>query len=120
MASTSDPASYLPLSESVLHILLALAEDPRHGYGIMQEVEDRTGGRVRLGPGTLYGAVKRLREGGLIAEVEDGEIATPEDDRRRYYRLTSLGRTVARCEVQRLVRLVETARGKRLLTEGSS
>lgn len=120
MSSTSDPSSYLPLSESVLQILLALVEEPRHGYGIMQEVEERTEGRVRLGPGTLYGAVKRLRDGGLIAEADAPESMASEDERRRYYRLTPLGRTVAQREVQRLVRLVETARGKRLLPEGSS
>lgn len=120
MSSIPNPSSYLPLSESVLQILLALAEGPRHGYGIMQEVEERTEGRVRLGPGTLYGAVKRLREGGLIVEVDGRECAAAEDERRRYYRLTPFGRTVVQREVQRLVRLVETARGKQLLPEGSS
>lgn len=120
MSSASDPSSYLPLSESVLQILLALVDGPRHGYGIMQEVEERTEGRVRLGPGTLYGAVKRLRVGGLIAEADAPDSTASEDERRRYYRLTALGRRVAQQEVQRLVRLVETARGKRLLPEGSS
>lgn len=119
MPSTPDPASLLPLSEPVLQILLTLADGSRHGYGIMQEVEERTEGRVRLGPGTLYGAVKRLRERGLIDEVDEAEA--PEeavDDRRRYYRLTALGREVARLEVERLAGLVETARRKRLVPEG--
>ncbi len=105
----------------MLQILLTLAGGPRHGYGIMREVEERTGGRVRLGPGTLYGAVKRLRERGLIDEVEDSEAPDePADDRRRYYRLTSLGREAARLEVERLARVVETARGKRLAPEGGA
>lgn len=130
---TPDPAELLPLSEAVLQILLTLADAPRHGYGIMQEVEERTGGRVRLGPGTLYGAVKRLRERGLIDEVAEADAlraargankAGPDvsgragDDRRRYYGLTPLGRRVARLEVERLARLVETARRKRLVGEG--
>ncbi|NIP81493.1 MAG: PadR family transcriptional regulator, partial [Gemmatimonadetes bacterium] len=96
MSPSRDPSALLPLSEPVLQILLTLAGGPRHGYGIMREVEERTGGRVRLGPGTLYGAVKRLRERGLIDEVEDSEAPDePADDRRRYYRLTSLGREAA-------------------------
>lgn len=131
--ATPDPGELLPLSEAVLQILLTLADAPRHGYGIMQEVEERTGGRVRLGPGTLYGAVKRLRERGLIDEVAEADAlraargagkAGPDmsgrsgDDRRRYYGLTTLGRRVARLEVERLARLVETARRKRLVGEG--
>jgi DNA-binding PadR family transcriptional regulator len=71
--ATPDPASFLPLSEAVLQILLTLADEPRHGYGIMGEVEERTDGRVRLGPGTLYGALKRLREDGVIDEVEQAD-----------------------------------------------
>lgn len=119
MPSTPEPASLLPLSEPVLQILLTLADGSRHGYGIMQEVEERTEGRVRLGPGTLYGAVKRLRERGLIDEVDEAEASVEAvDDRRRYYRLTDLGREVARLEVVRLAGLVETARRKRLVPEG--
>jgi DNA-binding PadR family transcriptional regulator len=120
-APDTDPTAMLPLSEPVLHILLTLAGGARHGYGIMVEVEERTEGRVRLGPGTLYGAVKRLRERGLIEEVE--AAASPEeagDDRRRTYRLTPLGREVTRLEVARLERLVETARVKRLASEGGA
>lgn len=109
-----DPTALLPLSEPVFQILLALVERPRHGYGIMQEVEERTGGRVRLGPGTLYGAIKRLSGKGVLAE-EAGAPESGDDERRRYYRLTAFGREVAAAEAKRLDRLVETARGKGLV-----
>ena len=112
--SSPDPQSLLPLSEPVFQILLALADDDRHGYGIIQEVDGRTAGRVRLGPGTLYGAIKRLREQGLIEEV-DLDTGPPDDERRRYYRLTPFGRRVATQEARRLESLLDTARGKRLL-----
>ena len=101
-----------PMSEAVFQILLALADEPRHGYGIMQEVETATGGRVRLGPGTVYGAVKRLHEQGWIEELPEIEAG---DERRRYYALTALGRRVATMEAKRLSTLVHAARGKRLL-----
>lgn len=110
----ADPVALLPLSEAVFQILLALADEERHGYGIIQEVDERTDGRVRLGPGTLYGAIKRLREQGLIEEAEGVEEADG-DERRRYYRLTPFGREVAVLEARRLERLIEAARGKRLL-----
>lgn len=110
----ADPRTLVPLSEPVFQILLALADEDRHGYGIIQEVDDRTDGRVRLGPGTLYGAIKRLREQGLIEEVEIDDDPS-EDERRRYYRLTALGRKVASLEANRLEKLLATARQKRLL-----
>jgi len=109
-----DPARLLPLSPQVLHILLALADGERHGYGIMQEVETRTGGQVRLGPGTLYGAIRRLREDGLIEEQPRP------DQRRRNYRLTTLGREVARLEVERLEALYAAAKAKLLGLSGRS
>jgi DNA-binding PadR family transcriptional regulator len=111
-----DPQSLIPLSEPVFQILLAVADRDRHGYGIIQEVGERTEGRVRLGPGTLYGAIKRLREQGLVEEVEIS-TDTPEDERRRYYRLTGLGRQVAVQEANRLEKLLATARQKRLLPQ---
>jgi DNA-binding PadR family transcriptional regulator len=111
-----DPVRLLPLSESVFQILLALADEARHGYGILQEVEARTGGRVRLGPGTLYGAIKRLCEQGVLEEVAEGREGDGEE-RRRYYALTAFGREVARAEATRLERLLEAARGKRLLPQ---
>lgn len=106
---------HLPLPPATFHILLALADGDRHGYAIMQEVAERTDGAVRLGAGTLYGALKRLLEGGLVAE--SGERTDPAlgDERRRYYRLTPFGLAVARAEARRLEAVVRTARQKRLI-----
>ena len=107
-----DPGDLLPLTPVVLNVLLALADGERHGYGIMLEVKERTGGRVRLGPGTLYGAIKRLKEGGVIEE-SGGRSGTEEDEeRRRYYRLTGFGGEVLAAEVERLDGLVRAARRK--------
>lgn len=105
-----DPQSLLPLTPATFHILLALADGERHGYAVMREVERATEGRLRLGPGTLYGAVKRLLEGGLIEE--SGERLDPalDDERRRYYQLTGFGRSVAAAEAARLEGLVRRAR----------
>ena len=107
-----DPGDLLPLTPVALNVLLALADGERHGYGIMLEVRERTGGKVRLGPGTLYGAIKRLKEGGVIEE--SGERPDPEadDERRRYYRLTGFGGEVLAAEVERLDGLVRAARRK--------
>ena len=91
------------MTEQVFHILIALSERDLHGYAIMQDVSERTKGKVRLGPGTLYGSIKRLLEEGLITELEN-------DARRRYYRLTPLGRKEATDEATRLVELVKQAR----------
>ncbi|MEQ9397946.1 MAG: PadR family transcriptional regulator [Longimicrobiales bacterium] len=104
-----------PVSEAVFHILLSLVDDPRHGYGIIQEVERRTGGRVVLGSGTLYSAIKRMRRDGWVAEAE---VDDQEDPRRRYYRLTDEGRGVARDEARRLEAMVRQARAKALLAGG--
>ncbi|CAA9541481.1 MAG: Transcriptional regulator, PadR family [uncultured Thermomicrobiales bacterium] len=106
------PGDLLPLTPAALNVLLALADGERHGYGIMLEVRERTGGSVRLGPGTLYGAIKRLKEGGVIEE--SGERPDPEadDERRCYYRLTGFGREVLAAEVERLDGLVRAARRK--------
>jgi DNA-binding PadR family transcriptional regulator len=109
------PESHLPLAPATFQILLTLVDGERHGYAIMKEVADRTEGTVRLGPGTLYGALKRLLEGELVAE--GGELVDPQlgDQRRRYYRLTEFGLRVARAEARRLEALVRAARGKRLI-----
>ena len=109
----TDHAPLSPLSEPLFHILLSLSDGPRHGYGIIQEVESRTGGGVRLGAGTLYSAIKRIRAQGWVEEVR-----TPagDDPRRRYYGLTSLGRRVVKSEARRLEALVKHARSKRVLT----
>ena len=113
-----DPASFLPLSPAVFHILLALAADERHGYAIMREVEQLSGGSVKMGPGTLYGSIKRMIDGGLIEESSERPDPELDDQRRRYYRLTHLGGLVARSEADRLARLVTTARQRRLVPIG--
>jgi DNA-binding PadR family transcriptional regulator len=105
-----------PVSDQLFHILLALVDQPRHGYGIIQEVEARTGGAVRLGAGTLYSAVKRIRMWGWVEEVRAPE---GEDPRRRYYALTNEGREVVRSEADRLEDLVRHARTKRVLAGGA-
>jgi DNA-binding PadR family transcriptional regulator len=110
-----DLGDLLPLTPTVLHVLLSLADEERHGYGIMKEVEDRTGGEVRLGPGTLYGAIKRMLAHGLIEESEERPDPELDDQRRRYYRITDFGRRVAGAEAERLQKLVGTAREKSLL-----
>ncbi len=113
--SSPDPDSLLPLSAATFHILLALVDAERHGYAIMQEVAERTDGAVKLGPGTLYGSLKRLLEQGLVEE--SGERADPalDDERRRYYRITRFGVAVARAEARRLEKLVLAARRKKLI-----
>jgi DNA-binding PadR family transcriptional regulator len=105
----------LPLTPAVLNILLALADRERHGYGIMREVEGRSGGEVRLGPGTLYGSIKRMLTDGLIEESDERPDPEMDDQRRRYYRITDFGRRVAGAEAERLASLVDTAREKKLL-----
>jgi DNA-binding PadR family transcriptional regulator len=107
-----DPASLLPLTPVVLNVLLALADEERHGYGIMLEVRERTEGRMQLGPGTLYGAIKRLKEGGVIEEGGEGLDDVAEDERRRYYRLTDFGSKVLTAEIARLDSLIRAARLK--------
>jgi DNA-binding PadR family transcriptional regulator len=111
-----DPGSLLPLTPAVLHILLTLADGERHGYGIMREVEDRTGGEMRLGPGTLYGSIKRMLADGLIEESDERPDPEMDDQRRRYYRITDFGRRVAGAEAERLQSLVSMAREKKLLS----
>lgn len=110
-----DPEKLLPLTSSVFHILLALSDGDLHGYGIMQEVAEHTSGQIRLGPGTLYGAIKRLLSQGLIVEVGRRADAGPGDERRRYYRLTDFGQRVLKAETNRISRLLTVAQQKRLL-----
>jgi DNA-binding PadR family transcriptional regulator len=111
------PDAYLPLKPHWFHVLLCLTEQEQHGYGIMQEVLTRTDGKVRLGPATLYGTIKRLMDGGLIEESSRRPAAVLDDARRRYYRLTPLGRRVLDAESRRLEDLVRVIRSKRGLTE---
>ena len=110
-----DPQTLLPLPVSEFQILLALADDERHGYAIKREVAARTNGDVQLGPGTLYGSIKRMVSSGLIAESDERPDPELDDERRRYYRITPLGRQVAVAEARRMERLVSIARAKRLL-----
>ena len=100
----------------MFHILLALADKERHGYEIMREVDERSEGKVRLGPGTLYGSIKRMLSDGLIEEMDQRPDPELDDERRRYYRLSDLGRRVAVAEAERLERLVKSARSKKLLS----
>ena len=113
MKTPPSPESFLPLKPNWFHVLLSLSGQEQHGYGIMQEVLERTGGKVRLWPATLYGTIKRLTDEELIAE--SGERPAPDEDdaRRRYYRLTSLGRRVLAAESERLEDLVRVIRSKR-------
>ena len=106
----------LPLPPAAFHILVTLSAGDRHGYGIILDVEERTGGSVRLSPGTLYRTIQRLLEDGLIEEPRGAALADP---RRRPYRITELGRQVARAEALRLEDLVRHARGAGLLLEGA-
>lgn len=104
-----------PLPAAAFQILLSLADDDRHGYGIMRQVEEQTGGRVRLGPGTLYGSIQSLVEAQLIEEVGEGVDAKLGQERRRYYRLTVTGRKLARTEAERLADMVRIARARKIL-----
>jgi DNA-binding PadR family transcriptional regulator len=108
-------AQELPLPPATFHILLALAAGDRHGYGIIQDVEARTDGALRLSPGTLYRTIQRLLEQGLIVETRERPSPEEDDERRRYYRITPLGTAVARAEAQRLARLVRLARASGLV-----
>jgi DNA-binding PadR family transcriptional regulator len=105
----------LPLTPAVLHILLTLADGERHGYGIMQEVTKRAGGQVKMGPGTLYGSIKRMLADGLIEETGERPDPALDDERRRYYRLTSLGLRVMQAEVLRLQQIVRMAQSKQVI-----
>ena len=117
---TRRPEEFLPLTPAMFHILLALADKERHGYHIMREVDERTGGNVKLGPGTLYGSIKRMMADGLIEELEERPDPELDDERRRYYRLTDFGFRVASAEAQRLEQMVRSARAKKLLPRTKS
>ena len=113
-----DPKKFIPLKAQWFHIMLSLAGEEQHGYGIMQEVLERTHGRVRLWPATLYGSIKRLIEADLIEESDERPAPELDDTRRRYYRLTALGRRVLDAECERLQELVRTIRVKqRMVTQ---
>lgn len=105
-----DPTSLLPLPPATFHILMALAEEDRHGYAILQDVAARTRGEVKLGAGTLYRSIQRMLEQGLILETRERPAPELDDERRRYYRITPFGAAVARAEARRLTDLVKLAR----------
>lgn len=111
---------FLPLKPNWFHVLLSLANDDLHGYGIMQEVLSRTNGKVRLWPATLYGTLERLLDAGLIAEAKRRPLVNEDDPRRRYYRLTALGRRVLSAESMRLEDLVRVIRAKRRAAESEA
>lgn len=110
-----EPATLLPLTSVMFHVLLSLSDADRHGYGMLKEIEERTGGEVTLSTGTLYGVVKRALADGLIVESRRRPRASEDDERRRYYRLTDFGRHVVNAEARRLQQLVANARAKRIL-----
>ena len=103
-----------PLTPAIVHILLALADEDRHGYGIMQEVERLTDGAARMGPGTLYGTIQRLLAARLIAEAEERPDPELDDERRRYYRLTPSGRRALKADTARVATLISAARAKKV------
>jgi DNA-binding PadR family transcriptional regulator len=111
----NNPDSLLPLPPAVFHILIALADRDRHGYSIMQDVAARTEGKVQLSAGTLYSAIRRMLEQGLIEELAESPDPSSTDERRRYYRLTRFGKRVAAAEVGRLNALVQQARATGLV-----
>jgi DNA-binding PadR family transcriptional regulator len=110
MISAPDPSTLLPLPVATFHILVAVADQDRHGYAIMQDVAARTDGALRLSPGTLYGSIRRMLEEGLIEELSERQRPDDDDERRRYYRITAFGRAVAQAEAARLTSLLRQAR----------
>jgi DNA-binding PadR family transcriptional regulator len=120
MPRTSSLAEkWIPLTPAVFHILLALCDEERHGYGIMQQILNDTGGRFRMGPGTLYGSIKRMLAAKLITESESRPQPGDDDERRRYYRLTPTGREVVSKEAARLASAVRIARKRRVIRSRS-
>lgn len=114
-AKKNDLKETLPLTPAAFHILLALADGERHGYAIMQQVAQDTDGQMKMGPGTLYGTIKRLLEAGMIEETDERPDPELDDERRRYYCLSGVGQRVVRAEAQRYADLAAVARGKKLI-----
>jgi DNA-binding PadR family transcriptional regulator len=117
MSRHDDLETLLPLPPATFHILVALSDADRHGYGIMQEVAQRTGGRTKLNPGTLYTTIQRLLEKGLIVELNERRDPEEDDERRRFYRLTRSGRRAAQLELARLAEMVALGRRAGLAPE---
>jgi DNA-binding PadR family transcriptional regulator len=114
-ANTPIYKDILPMTPAMFNILLALADGEKHGYAIMLEVEDNTQGSVKMGPGTLYGSIKRMLASGLIKETDERPDPALDDERRRYYRLSGLGQRALRLEAERLENQVNVARLKQVL-----
>ena len=104
-----------PLPAAAFQILMSLVDEDLHGYEIMRRVEEQSGGRTRLGPGTLYSSIQALLEAGFIDEVSQPSAADTNDERRRYYRVTAAGRKAGREEAERMADLLRTARAKKIL-----
>jgi DNA-binding PadR family transcriptional regulator len=113
------PDDLLPLPPATFHILVALTDEDRHGYAIIQDVEQRTSGELRLSAGTLYRSIQRMLEQGLIAETRTRPAPELDDERRRYYAITAFGTAVARAEMRRLTQLVKLARARGLTPEAT-
>lgn len=109
------PENFLPLTPAVFNILLALVDGEKHGYAIMLEVEENTQGAVKMGPGTLYGSIKRMLASGMIEESDERPDPEMDDERRRYYKLSGFGQRILRLEAERQERQVRVARFKRVL-----
>ena len=107
---TTTPESLLPLPPATFHILVAVADEDRHGYAILQDIAARTGGELKLGAGTLYRSIQRMLEQGLLTEVTSRPAPEFDDERRRYYRITPFGRAVAKAEARRLTQMLKLAR----------
>lgn len=111
----TENTSQQPLTPAVFHILLALVDGEKHGYSIMKEVETQSQGKIKMGPGTLYGSIKRMLSAGFIEEADERPDPTLDDERRRYYRLSDRGKKVLSAESQRLEQAVKVARQKQIL-----
>ena len=118
--SPQTPQNLLPLPPATFHILMALSDDDRHGYAIIQEIEARTGGALRLSAGTLYRSIQRMIEQDLIVEIHERPAPELDDERRRYYRITKFGEAVARAEARRLQNLVRLARASGFVPRSAS
>ena len=119
LANAPLPENLLPMTPAMFNILLALADGEKHGYAIMLEVEENTHGAVKMGPGTLYGSIKRMLASGLIEESDERPDPALDDERRRYYRLSGLGQRALRREAERLEQQVSVARLKQVLEKGA-
>jgi len=118
--ATQEPRTFLPLTPVVFHILMALSSENRHGYAIIKEVQTTTEGRVNIQTGTLYQAIKRLLDSGVINETDSKVDPALDDQRRRYYTLSGLGKRVLSEEAQRLESMVKLARAKQVLSSGQA